>query len=118
MAEARDIVKRYFEARTSGDAATARSLLRDDLSFRGPFDTFDNADDYTRAIQGFAQIVERDDRRTLLSEGDEAVLVYDLVTKTPAGTAPVAEWYRVRDGRIAAIQAFFDARPFAAMREA
>ena len=32
-------------------------------------------------------------------------------------TAPVAEWYKVRDGKIASMQAFFDARPFAAMFE-
>lgn len=31
--------------------------------------------------------------------------------------APTAEWYRIRDGRIAAIRVFFDARPFASLFE-
>ena len=35
------------------------------------------------------------------------------VTSTPAGTAPIVEWYRVAGDRIKAIDAFFDARPFA-----
>ena len=35
----------------------------------------------------------------------------------PIPTAAVAEWYAVRDGKIASMQAFFDARPFAAMFE-
>jgi len=35
----------------------------------------------------------------------------------PIPTAPVAEWYTVRDGKIVSMQAFFDARPFAAMFE-
>jgi ketosteroid isomerase-like protein len=35
----------------------------------------------------------------------------------PVPTAPTAEWYRVRDGRIAAIKVFFDARPFAPLFE-
>lgn len=49
----------------------------------------------------------------MFSEGDEVCVLYDLVTTTPAGAAPVAEWFRVRDDRIAAIQVYFDARPFA-----
>jgi hypothetical protein len=47
------------------------------------------------------------------ADGDDVCLIYDLVTNTPAGTAPVAEWFRVRDGKIAQIRVFFDARPFA-----
>ena len=35
------------------------------------------------------------------------------VTKTPAGTAFICEWYRVRGDRIALIRALFDARAFA-----
>jgi hypothetical protein len=37
-------------------------------------------------------------------------LIYDLVT-VPAGTVPTAGWFRLRDGKIAAIRVFFDARP-------
>jgi hypothetical protein len=51
-----------------------------------------------------------------LQEGDQVVLIYDLHT-VPIPTAPVAECYTVRGGKIAAVQAFFDARPFAAMFE-
>jgi len=29
------------------------------------------------------------------------------------GSAPVADWYRVRDGKITSIHTYFDARPFA-----
>jgi limonene-1,2-epoxide hydrolase len=32
---------------------------------------------------------------------------------TPVALAPVAEWYRVRDGKIVELRAYFDARPFA-----
>jgi hypothetical protein len=40
-----------------------------------------------------------------------------METNTPAGTQPVAEWYHVRDDKIARLQAYFDARPFAALRQ-
>ncbi len=42
-------------------------------------------------------------------------VLYEMVTNTPAGTAFIAEWYQVRGGKIAALRAVFDARPFAAL---
>jgi hypothetical protein len=46
----------------------------------------------------------------VIADGDDVCLIYDLVT-VPAGTVPTAGWFRLRDGKIAAIQVFFDARP-------
>ena len=39
----------------------------------------------------------------------------DLVTHTPAGTAFIAEWHHVKNGKIDRIRVVFDARPFAPM---
>jgi ketosteroid isomerase-like protein len=116
MAGAAEIVERYFDAWTSKDFATARSLLRDDLSFRGPIETLDSADALMDSIKGLAQIVTGAERRGIVEQGDQVCVIYDLHT-VPVPTAAVAEWYTVADGRIASIQAFFDARPFAAMFE-
>ena len=44
MASPGEIVEKYFNAWTSKDFDTARSLLHDDLSFRGPIETLDRAD--------------------------------------------------------------------------
>jgi hypothetical protein len=46
---------------------------------------------------------------------NDVCVIYDLVTATPTGTAPTAEWYHLRDGKISAVRVFFDARPFAPM---
>jgi hypothetical protein len=37
-----EVVEQYFDAWTSGNAA--RAQLRDDMSLRGPIDTFDKTD--------------------------------------------------------------------------
>jgi ketosteroid isomerase-like protein len=116
MASPAETVERYFDAWTSKDFETARSLLRDDLSFTGPLETLDNADALVASLQGLAQVVTGAERRGLLAEGEEVSVIYDLHT-VPVPNAPVSEWYTVRDGKIASIQAFFDARPFAAMFE-
>ena len=109
-----DVVERYFDAWTSSDFETARSLLHDDLSFRGPLETLDNADALIASLRGLAEIVTGAERHGILAGGDQVSVIYDLHTE-PIPTAPVAEWYTVRDGKIASVRAFFDARPFAAM---
>jgi ketosteroid isomerase-like protein len=114
VASPAEIAEQYFNAWTSKDFDAARSLLADDLSFTGPLETLDNADALVESLRGLAQIVTGADRRGLLADGEQVCVVYDLHT-TPVPTSPVAEWYTVRDGKIVSMQAFFDARPFAAM---
>jgi ketosteroid isomerase-like protein len=110
---ARDVADRFFKAWTSKDFGTARKLLRDDLDFKGPLDSFHRADDYLAAIQRLAGIIKSADIKKELVDGQDVVVIYDMVTNTPAGTAPIAEWYRVEGDKIAAIRVFFDPRPFA-----
>jgi ketosteroid isomerase-like protein len=114
---AAEIVERYNRAFGSGDIATARSLLADDLHFRGPFEEFHNPDDYLQSLAKLSPIVTGTDVHRVLSSGDDVVTLYDLHTSTPAGTSPIAEWATVKDGKIAEIRVYFDARPFAAMFE-
>jgi hypothetical protein len=111
-----DVVARYQAALASGDFEIARGLLKDDLRFEGPFDTFETADDYWKAIQGLRSIVESVDVKHMSSDGDQVVVLYDMVTKTPAGTQLVCEWYGVDEGKIAWIRALFDSAPFAFLR--
>jgi ketosteroid isomerase-like protein len=114
MADPAEIVEEYFDAWTSKDFDRARSLLHDDLTFKGPLETLDSADAMMESIKGLAQILTGAERRGLVAQGDQVVVIYDLHT-VPIPTAPVAEWYTIRDGKVASMQAFFDARPFAAM---
>jgi len=115
--EPRAIADKFFKAWTTGDFDTARSLLHDNVSFAGPIDTFDNADAYVGALRGLAQIVKTAEEQKVFADGNDVCVIYDLVTNTPAGVSPTAEWYHVRDGKISAVRVFFDARPFAPMFE-
>jgi ketosteroid isomerase-like protein len=113
---ARSVIERYHDAWKNHDYEHARALLHDDLSFRGPFDTFERADDFIETIKGLAPIVEDVHVRRRFADGDDVCLIFDMVT-AGAGTRPIAEWYSVRGGRIASLRVIFDARPFAALLE-
>jgi limonene-1,2-epoxide hydrolase len=101
----------YVGAWTSGDFDTARSTLHDDVSFVGPLGTVDGIDECMRGLQGMKQMVEGAEVHKTIADGDDVCVIYDLVTNTPAGTIPTAGWFQLRDGKIASIRAFFDARP-------
>ena len=111
-----DVVARYRAALADGDVDRARGYLRDDLRFEGPFDSFETADDYANALRRLWSIVDSVQIRHLSSEADQVVVLYDMVTKTPAGTQLVCEWYGVEGERIAWIRALFDSAPFAFLR--
>jgi SnoaL-like domain len=112
-----DVIARYHEALTARDFEAARGLLKDDLRFTGPFESFEDADAYLTAIQKLWGIVESIDVRHVSGSGDEVVALYDMATSTPAGTQLVCEWYGVDGGSIAWIRALFDTAPFAFLRE-
>jgi hypothetical protein len=109
------IVELFRHKLSAGDFGSARALLHDDLSFRGPIDTFTAPEPYLESLKKLGQIVERIDVKKTFVDGDDVCVLYDMVTKTAAGTAFIAEWYRVRDEQIASIRVVFDPRPFAAM---
>jgi ketosteroid isomerase-like protein len=115
-ATARELVESYHAAWRHHDYEKARSLLHDELSFHGPFDTFTRADDFIEAIRGLAPIVKDVEIQKTFADGDDVCLLFEMITNTPAGSQPIAEWYRVRDGKIAELRVYFDARAFAALR--
>jgi ketosteroid isomerase-like protein len=116
-ADAKTVVDGFFNTWTTGDFAAARGLLHDDLSFSGPIATFDNADGYVADLLRLVPIVTGAKEHKVFVDGDDVCIIYDLMTNTPIDAAPVGEWYRVRDGKIAAVRVFLDARPFAPVFE-
>jgi SnoaL-like domain len=112
---ASEVVENYRAALGRGDFTTARTLMQDNMTFQGPLDTFNTADQYLEAARRLASIIQRIDVKKVFVDGDDVCVLYDMVTNTPAGTAFIAEWYHVSGGKIADLRVVFDARPFAAL---
>ncbi len=115
MSNAAAVVQGFQQALGNGDYAAARKLLHDRFSFHGPIETFDRPEAYLESFKKLHNIVERIDMKKMFVDGDDVCMLYDMVTKSPAGTAFIAEWHHVKGERIATIRVVFDARPFAAM---
>jgi ketosteroid isomerase-like protein len=110
------VAEDFFDAWTGKDFARARALLHDDVSFEGPIDSFGDADSYLAALQQLGQIVTGTEKKKVFEDGDDVCVIYDLET-APVPRSRTCEWYRVRDGKVAAVSVVFDARPFAPLFE-
>jgi hypothetical protein len=106
---------KYFDHWSKKEYQASANYLDENLSFKGPIDTFNNSKDYLKALDKLAPIVVEVNKKRTFVDGKDACFVYDLVTSTPAGTVPCAEWIHSDHGKVKSIQVFFDARPFAAM---
>ncbi len=115
MTTSSEVVHGFLRAVGARDFEAAGTLLGNQFTFRGPFDTFSDPKSYLGALQKLYPIVKAVKVQKLFEDGDEACLLYDMETNTPIGTAFICEWFKVRDGKIASIRAVFDARPFAPM---
>jgi len=110
-----DVIQQFQQALGKGDFTAARQLLHDNLSFRGPLDTFQKPEPYLEAFKKLHPIIQRIDMLKMFADGNDVCVLYDMVTNTPIGTTFVCEWYQIKGKKIADIRIVFDARPFAAM---
>ncbi len=116
MSSAGEVVRKFYGAVQKRDLAAARAFLSDQLVFVGLFETYRGPDAYLAALTGLLGITVRLDVKTIISEGGQAAIFFELETVAPAAaTTLVAEWHEVADGRIQRVHSAFDGRPFAAM---
>jgi hypothetical protein len=116
MSNTGEILTKFYDAVIKRDLATARSFLSDDLIFFGLFETYPNADAYMAALTGLLSITLRLDVKTIIAEGSQAAIFFELETRAPAEAITlVAEWHQVSNGKIVRVESAFDGRAFAAM---
>ncbi|MGC2063743.1 MAG: nuclear transport factor 2 family protein [Thermodesulfovibrionales bacterium] len=116
MPNAGEILNKFYAAVAKKDIAAARTYLNDDLLFLGLFETYHSAEEYLTALTGLLQITIQLEVKTIIAEGNDAAVFFELETKAPAAaTTLVAEWHQIKNGKISHVRSVFDGRPFEAM---
>jgi len=103
------LIESYHNAWSSGDFATARRCLADDLDFKGSIDTFHKADDFVGELKQFHGMLRGVKLLRSFFDEDGAALLYDCDTVTPVGVIRTAEFFAVSAGKITGIRLVFDA---------
>jgi ketosteroid isomerase-like protein len=99
----------YVAAWQEHDWARLRSVLADDVTFRGPLGRADSADECIAGLRAMARTLDHIDVRARLSDDTQVITWFDLHS-TVAPPTPTANWTQVRDGKITAIRVAFDPR--------
>ena len=115
--QTRRIVRGYHDAWVAGKVDAAGAYLAETVVNPAPFNHYSPAPlsraDYLAFLRDFRQRVTGVDLISALYGDEEATLVYEVHTATPAGarTFPTAEHFRITDGRIAKVILIFNAAP-------
>ncbi len=116
MANSGEVLRDFYKAVVARDFTAARKFLHDDMVFIGLFETYPNPEAYLATLAGLMQITKRLDVLSVIGEGDDAAIFFELETVAPAAAVTlVAEWHELRGGKIFRARSAFDGRPFAAM---
>lgn len=106
------IVREYHHAWTTGDIDTAMTLIADDIVCRAPGVDLIGKADYREYIAGFAPRLSGISGIAEFTDGEGVALFYYPQT-TVTSTAPAAECFTVRDGKIVQSVLVFDRLSFA-----
>src|SRR5438105_1462389 len=101
------VVRAYHDAWTRQDYARARALLADPLLVEVPVNDYPTAQSFAAALENFASMVSGTRLLAAMSDGNEAMLLYDLEAG-PVGTLRVAEHFTVENGKITRIRQIHD----------
>lgn len=102
-----DIVKKYHNAWTSGNIEKAMSYVAEDITCRAPGVDLDSKDAYQGFIGGFAPMLTGIGDIAEFTDGNRIALFYYPQTAATS-TTPAAEFFTVKDGKIANSVLIFD----------
>jgi ketosteroid isomerase-like protein len=97
---AKDTMTRYFETWNAHDFDAFEAQLADEITFAGPLGTANGPAECRRGIEGLSSIVSRAE-----------VITWFELQRDGESPVPVANWARVRDGKIVRVRVTFDPRP-------
>ena len=117
---AKEIVMEYLQAAERRDFKSARSYLKDNLSYVSPLNSFDRVEPYLKYFE-HVDLPPLDIKKEFADSNDVCIL-HELTLKPhpmiqkivpPTGTSFVCTWFHVDDdGKISSIRVVFDPRPF------
>jgi ketosteroid isomerase-like protein len=108
--QALTVVRRYHQGWTRGDYQQAIGLLAPTLKVEVPINDYPTTESFATALRGFGELVRSVELMSEMSNGDEAMLLYDMQVEQ-LGRLRVAEHFTVADGKIARLRQIHDTVP-------
>jgi ketosteroid isomerase-like protein len=107
-----DIVRAFYAAQAERNIAGIEKYLHPNVHFIMPLGEIRGKAPYVENIKKHMTEFKTVSIRTIVGSEDHVMLAYDFDFGGPIGKCPTAGLYTFKDGLIAKIELFFDARPF------
>ncbi len=104
--------KAYLKAWNNKDVEGIAECLHPDVHFIGPMAQTTGKESVLQAARRMFGLLKTVEVRSEFASGGQAIFAYDFVCAGPIGVCRTAELMTFKDGLIARIELFFDARPF------
>jgi ketosteroid isomerase-like protein len=104
--------KSYYNAFNNKDIEAIARHLHPDVHFVAPMGESTGIDDLLGAATRLIGVLKSITIRASFGAGDQVMLAYDLNYGEPIGICRVAVLMNFKEGLIARIELFYDARPF------
>jgi ketosteroid isomerase-like protein len=101
------VARDYHDAWTSDDYARADSLLAEQLIVEVPINDYPTKQSFAQALAGFGSLVRDVKLLSVMSAGNEAMLLYDL-DADGLGPMRVVEHFTIDDGKITRLRQIHD----------
>jgi uncharacterized protein (TIGR02246 family) len=109
--DVRTVARTYLDAWRGRDFERLRSVLADDVTFRGVLGVADGADACVAGLRGMAENLMTDvEVQVMAVDGPDVLTWFDLHNRV-ADPVPTVNWSHVENGLITRIRVTFDPRP-------
>lgn len=105
------LAKAYYTAYHNKDLATVGNLLHPDVQFVSPLAELKGKETVLASVQRFLKVFTSLAVREVFGSDDQAMVVYDTEFPGNVGMFPAAALLTFKEGLIARLELFFDARP-------
>ena len=103
-----DLVTSYINAVGEHRLEDLPAMLDPDAEFTFGDTTLRGAEAFVGGFKRLIPLIVRNDIRKVFVDGDEACVIYDFVTDTPAGAVLSVEHIKLTNGRIASSLLLFE----------
>ena len=106
--EIHDLVTSYVNAVGEHRLEALPAMLEPDVEFTLGDNTVRGVEGFVAGFQRLMPIILRNEIRKVFVDGEEACVIYDFVTDTPAGAVLSVEHIKFRNGRLASTLLVFE----------
>jgi hypothetical protein len=113
--DAKAIALAYQKAFELKDVDKCASYLHTKGQYRGPLSSFEDKDAFVKEMSKFMHITKSARTKKIFVDDTDVCLIWDYETTLPSvPVTPIAQWFKIDNGKIREMHLHFNAVPFVA----